>query len=252
MFSISLFSEPGEWIKDILPKIIDTALYLKCSRIHVDVPYLRMDWAQAFLNAGFLKIWDNETTSLENTTIHLMVYNFSESDSAVIPKQLKIKEKKLENLYGVKKRCSSGFPSIIESFPLKEGKPFPTLYYLTCPYLRREISKLEEKGLISEFSSVMKKPEYSLCEKAYREIRKERLERNLVSEDFSERFSESFEKGIGGIEEGNRSLKCLHLHYATFEAGLNDPAGRMVSDCLSKNSISSECFEMECIDYLEF
>jgi len=40
--------------------------------------------------------------------------------------------------------CPYGFPMVIETEPfLEDGTPFPTLFWLTCPYLKEEISRME-------------------------------------------------------------------------------------------------------------
>ena len=45
--------------------------------------------------------------------------------------------------------CPWGWPAVIFSEPFGfEGEPNPNLYYLVCPYLRREIARLEDTGLI--------------------------------------------------------------------------------------------------------
>jgi len=38
--------------------------------------------------------------------------------------------------------CPYGFPMVIETEPfLEDGTPFPTLFWLTCPYLKEEIQE---------------------------------------------------------------------------------------------------------------
>ncbi len=46
--------------------------------------------------------------------------------------------------------CRYGWPAVIRNSPVDaRGNPNPNLYYLSCPYLRREISRLEDRGEIA-------------------------------------------------------------------------------------------------------
>lgn len=50
-------------------------------------------------------------------------------------------------------RCPSGHPAVVETEPrLPDGRPFPTLYYVTCPRLTGAIGTLEGSGLMREMS----------------------------------------------------------------------------------------------------
>lgn len=65
--------------------------------------------------------------------------------------------RKITNMRRVVFRCPYGYPVVIESFPIKDGKPFPTLYWLTCPHLRKEVSKLESQGYVKEFEEKLER-----------------------------------------------------------------------------------------------
>ena len=56
--------------------------------------------------------------------------------------------RKPRGLIGVGLRCSHGYPQLGVVSPLVEGEPFPTIYWLTCPFLQREIDRLEAGGWI--------------------------------------------------------------------------------------------------------
>ncbi len=44
-------------------------------------------------------------------------------------------------------RCPFGFPAVVEDLPYDGlGRPFPTLYYCTCPTLVAAVSRLESDG----------------------------------------------------------------------------------------------------------
>jgi len=52
-------------------------------------------------------------------------------------------------------RCEHNFPVVIENECEIDGKPFPTLFWLVCPKLCREISRLEQLGWISRFEKII-------------------------------------------------------------------------------------------------
>jgi hypothetical protein len=52
-------------------------------------------------------------------------------------------------LRAVAHRCPCGLPDVVETAPrLRDGTPFPTLYYLTCPRAASAIGTLEAGGLM--------------------------------------------------------------------------------------------------------
>lgn len=56
--------------------------------------------------------------------------------------------------FSVASSCQFGWPAVIMNSPYgSTGEPNPNLYYLTCPYLRSSIARLEDQGLIDELQS---------------------------------------------------------------------------------------------------
>ena len=50
-------------------------------------------------------------------------------------------------LVGIGARCACGRPAVTITYPrLASGEPFPTLFYLSLPWLVREISRIESSG----------------------------------------------------------------------------------------------------------
>jgi hypothetical protein len=43
-----------------------------------------------------------------------------------------------------------GVPQVIACSPLRDGKPFPTTFWLTCPHLVRLCGVLESEGAVTE------------------------------------------------------------------------------------------------------
>jgi uncharacterized protein len=98
-------------------------------------------------------------------------------------------------------RCPYGQPAVTEQWPRDtSGEPFPTTYYLTCPFLVTAISRLEAAGGVERWTRVVRDdPEL-----------RESLER--ATEEQRELRPE-LPGGIGGSMRTG-SLKCLHAHAA--------------------------------------
>jgi uncharacterized protein len=98
-------------------------------------------------------------------------------------------------------RCPYGFPAVTEQAPFDaDGRPFPTTYYLTCPWLVAAIARLEAAGGVERWSleAASDSALQASLERADREQRELRPELDV---------------GIGGTRTpGN--LKCLHAHAA--------------------------------------
>ena len=98
-------------------------------------------------------------------------------------------------------RCPYGFPAVTEQAPYGPGgEPFPTTFYLTCPWLVAAVSRLEAAGGVERWSrAAAEDPE--LAESL---ARADREQRELRPE---------LDVGIGGTRSPE-NLKCLHAHVA--------------------------------------
>lgn len=144
-------------------------------------------------------------------------------------------------------RCSYGYPQVIQVRPLIAGEPFPTLFWLTCPYLAKEVDRLEANGWIGRLEKQMAEDgalQASMKRAHERYIQK----RSALLSDKDRRVIESrgqaaslLERGIGGIADLRR-LKCLHLHVA-HELADENPVGAIVRGMLS----ATECGPKEVI-----
>jgi uncharacterized protein len=111
-------------------------------------------------------------------------------------------------------RCPWGLPAVTEQAPYDDsGEPFPTTYYLTCPHLVGQISRLEAAGGVERWSSrVATDP--ALAESLERATREQRrVRRELAGGKTGRDEGASLELGIGGARRPER-LKCLHAHAA--------------------------------------
>ncbi|SHH31130.1 DUF501 domain-containing protein [Thermosipho atlanticus] len=166
----------------------------------------------------------------------------------IVNKQLEVEA---TNFWKVAYFCIYNFPVVIESLPIKNGKPFPTIHYLTCPYLLKEISRLEEKGFIKYFEQKIENDE-KFREKVFEAhievIEKRRKFFETVQE--LKRYELWKEKllnvGTGGIRDWTK-VKCLHLHTADYLSGIKNPIGEEVVKLIKKTT----CNDRYCKKFLE-
>jgi uncharacterized protein len=111
-------------------------------------------------------------------------------------------------------RCPFGLPAVTEQSPYDaRGEPFPTTYYLTCPWLVAGLARIEAAGGVERWSrevAVDSALRESL-ERATREQRDLRVE--LAEGRTGGDEGASLLLGIGGSRNPER-LKCLHAHAA--------------------------------------
>jgi hypothetical protein len=98
-------------------------------------------------------------------------------------------------------RCPFGRPAVTEQAPFDErGRPFPTQFYVTCPHLVAQLSRLEAAGGVERWSRAAAEDETLAASLSAAHDEQRRLRPELPS-------------GVGGTTRGG-SLKCLHAHAA--------------------------------------
>lgn len=133
-------------------------------------------------------------------------------------------------------RCSFGYPTCIATAPVLDGgAPFPTLFYLTCPHLVEEVSRLESGGFLETVRGMV--------------TTNESLASRLSDADDSYRKARARE--AGGVDPapnvgiaGQRdplAVKCLHAHVAAYLGGIDDPIGEVVM-----MDRAAECRDQRC------
>lgn len=123
--------------------------------------------------------------------------------------------------FSVVARCAPGHPLVIRNHPLDaEGRPFPTLFWLTCPEAAKAVSRLESEGWIARLNErAQQDPAFAgALELAHRAYARERGRAVPGAEAWG---------GVGGTRAG---VKCLHAHYAHHLAGGPDPVGAWVAE----------------------
>lgn len=97
-----------------------------------------------------------------------------------------------------------------------DGRPFPTIYWLTCPDAVKAVARVESEGWIARLGD---DPTIAAgVEEAHRAYAIERGEMLPGAE------------GWGGVGGTRRGIKCLHAHYAYHLAGGEDVVGRWTAE----------------------
>lgn len=137
----------------------------------------------------------------------------------------------LSIIYAVAARCSFGYPQVLVCRPHKKGgTPFPTLFWLTCPFLDRKCGELESLKKIGELEELFKsrKKEVYCWHQKYISLRESISEENI-----------EIPTGVGGINwlDAPHAVKCIHLQVATWLGWKYHPA----VDWLEKELGTIEC-----------
>ncbi len=135
------------------------------------------------------------------------------ADAAVVAGQL---GREPHAMSAIGARCPFGFPAVVEDLPYDAGgRPFPTLYYCTCPTLVAAVFRLESGGGVAAWTERLA-AEPALARSAAAAAadsaaRREQLvrEHGLAMVD----GGASLATGVGGVGDV-RAIKCLHAHVA--------------------------------------
>ncbi|MDH2433285.1 DUF501 domain-containing protein [Pokkaliibacter sp. MBI-7] len=121
---------------------------------------------------------------------------------------------------------ATGIPLVVRMRAVMEGKPFPTLYWLTSRDLFKTISTIEAGGYIKRLEAeVQDNPELKAALHASHQdyvdqrngfMREE--DRELLATQGKLEYLQKL--GVGGIADWDR-VRCLHMHYAHHLCGYN-------------------------------
>jgi exopolyphosphatase/guanosine-5'-triphosphate,3'-diphosphate pyrophosphatase len=123
--------------------------------------------------------------------------------------------------FTVEARCPGGHPLVIRNAPIdRDGHPFPTLFWLTCPVAVKAAARLESEGWIGRWNARAKEDEALATALA------------AAHEEYARERSRGFPQALawGGVGGAARGVKCLHAHHANHVAGGRDPIGAWVAE----------------------
>ena len=161
----------------------------------------------------------------------------TEEDIRILLQQCRGRKFDARRLLGVARRCRFGKPQVILCNPLLKDTPFPTLYWLTCPFLDRLCGQLESGGAVSAMETFLhdRADEWFAYHQHYAALRL-----RLLGEERSQRlkvengraWQHLVSGGVGGIEyaPGHVAVKCLHLQVGTWLGMGEHPAQSWLQD----------------------
>lgn len=127
-------------------------------------------------------------------------------------------------------RCPFGSPAAVETLPYDAGgRPFPTLFYLTCPTLVAAVSRLESDAGVQTWSARLA-AEPALTQAAAAAATAARRRRRELVRRYDLTMIDggaSMRTGVGGVGDV-RAVKCLHAHVAHALAHPGYALGRAV------------------------
>ncbi len=165
----------------------------------------------------------------------------SEKDLQILSRQI---GRQPQGVVFVASRCERRKPRVMLTLPsLDSETPFPSIFWLTCPYLSRAAAGLEGSGFIKEMER--KKEGNTAWRETYErdETRFVRLLEEMVDLVGGDTLRERMgRRGIAGGKPG--LIKCLHAHLAYYLVTGKDPVGR---DCWREltKSMGESCEEVE-------
>ena len=140
--------------------------------------------------------------------------------------------------------------------------PFPTVFWLTCPYVRSRVASFESRGMIEDVRRRIREDaqfrlEYEDANTRYALLRMGLLDaadRAVLQMDAQMdgpgagvlRVIE--ESGIGGAADWT-GVKCLHMNVADFMAGNANPVGEVCVQRLTEDGVGPglECSDGRCV-----
>lgn len=173
----------------------------------------------------------------------------SEDDQRIIAGQI---ERAPRNLLGVARRCERRCPQVLVNHPLlrESGDAifFPTLFWLSCPAVVANISRLEDQGDIQCIQKQLQPGGdffRNLCEAQleYIYLRNSVVDKEVLLEMRLSRPELAREldlRGIGGVGDWH-AIKCLHMHYAHYLVTRCNPVGQLVEHRLRLQSFPFNC-----------
>lgn len=116
----------------------------------------------------------------------------------------------------------------------------PTLFWLTCPYLKSRVGVLENQGFSRLLSLKLRDDEQvrRVFKKRWQRLRDERRELAVDSRD--EVPATILDSGVDGTRDP-LFVKCLHAHLADYLAGNDNPIGALVASSVDHVGCEERC-----------
>lgn len=132
--------------------------------------------------------------------------------------------------FRVARECAYGWPAVIINSPFNAtGDPNPNLYYLSCPYLRAELARLEDAGSIAGLQRNIMDDTDLMKDLVNAQAEHDHEWRRAAGERAGSIGAGKI--NIAGSGETSH-LKCLHAHFAYFLTHPDYPVGLRIADLM--------------------
>ena len=148
-------------------------------------------------------------------------------------------------------RCKFGNIQVLVCRPFSfKGRPFPTTFWLTCPYLIKRAGMIESLGGVKELENYMSSRnlihewrKYNFLHQVMRIKLMNKFHCRYTRKYHGAKFKSVIHSGTGGIKcSDNIAVKCLHLQTASFIALGRHPGSKW----LREKNLCGECTEKLC------
>lgn len=153
-------------------------------------------------------------------------------------------------ILGTPRRCGWGVPQVLMCAAEKHSLPFPTTYWLSCPFLTRIAARLEAENGVRSMENLLESRigewnRFNLF-LAWLRLSVMRTERKNFQRRYARRRFDSLRRGgVGGVARtvlGRPAVKCVHLQMASFLGTGFHPA----SDWMLERIARWECADGFC------
>ena len=150
-------------------------------------------------------------------------------------------------------RCRFGKVQVLVCRPFgRKGRPFPTTFWLVCPYLSHKAGVLESQGGVRELEAAITDlhewRKYNLLYQGVRLGLMGTVRRRFMFRHQRKIYRSVMRSGVGGMKQTDTiSVKCLHLQAASFIGLGRHPGGKWLKaqglcyDCGGEHSCCQSC-----------
>ena len=157
-----------------------------------------------------------------------------------------------ELVIGSCRRCIHGHTQVIVCRPLSRRKlrPFPTTFWLMCPYLIHRAGMIESDGGVHELEEYMRERKlihewrkYNILHQTLRISLLTEYQKKYLRKNHKSLYHSLVSTGIGGMKYTDGiNVKCLHLQTASYLALNYHPA----QEWLMNNGLCGYCKDCMC------
>ena len=156
-----------------------------------------------------------------------------------------------ELVIGTARRCLYGHVQVIVCRPIsRKLRPFPTTFWLMCPYLIHRAGMIESHGGVHELEDYMKERRllhewrrYNILHQTLRISLLNEHQKNYLRKYHRCLYHSLVSTGIGGMKYTDGiNVKCLHLQTASYLALKYHPG----EEWLMNKGLTSECKTCMC------